>query len=87
MFLSPGIVGALTSGFFVSKSSWTSRTVGFAVGEGIGVAYALAAACSFAASQGSRESCLAKIPGQMAEMAGNLLTTGRLQSSPKQFSS
>ena len=30
---SPGIVGALASGFFVAKNTWTSRAVGFVVGE------------------------------------------------------
>ena len=61
--ISPGLVGALASGLFVSKSSWTSRAVGFAVGEGLAVSTAFMFLCGISGPNGrSFGSCAADLP-------------------------
>ncbi len=61
--ISPGLVGALASGLFVTKSTWTSRAVGFAVGEGLAVSTVFLFLCGISGPNGrSLGSCAAELP-------------------------
>lgn len=62
--ISPGLVGALASGLFVSKSTWTSRAIGFAVGEGVAVSSVVMLFCGASGPNGrSLSSCAGALPG------------------------
>ena len=64
--ISPGLVGALSSGLFVSKSTWTSRAVGFAVGEGLALSSVFLLFCGVSGPSGrSLGSCAAALPGAL----------------------
>ena len=67
--ISPGLVGALTSGLFVTKSTWTSRAVGFAVGEGLAVSTAFLFLCGISGPNGkSLGSCAAELPAGLLSL-------------------
>lgn len=59
---SPGIVGALASGFFVAKSTWTSRAVGFVVGETVVLGGLAFAGCGFTSMDKPAGYCLISVP-------------------------
>ena len=66
----PGLVGALASGLFVSKSTWTSRGVGFLVGEGVAVGALYLFVCQISGANGrSLGACLADIPITLSQLA------------------
>ena len=67
--LSPGLVGALASGLFVSKSTWTTRAVGFVVTETVVVGSALMFFCSMSGPNGrSLSKCAVDVPVGLVRM-------------------
>ena len=64
--ISPGLVGALASGLFVSKSTWTSRGVGFLAGEAVAVSGLIMIICGGSGGFGRGAlTCLAQVPGAL----------------------
>jgi hypothetical protein len=63
----PGVAGALASGFFVNKSTWTSRAVGFAVGEVVVLGGLALAGCGYVNMDKPAGYCLTSIPKDIWE--------------------
>ena len=69
-FLAPGLAGALVSPLFVTKSSWTTRGVGFAVGEGAALTLVFLFLCGISGPNGkSLTSCALQLPMGLASLA------------------
>jgi hypothetical protein len=58
----PGIAGALASGYFVNKNTWTSRAVGFVVGEVVVFGSLAFAGCGYVNLDKPAGYCLINVP-------------------------
>ena len=73
-FIAPGLAGALVSPLFVTKSTWATRGVGFAVGEGAALTLVFLFLCGISGPSGkSLGSCALQLPMGLASLALSLV--------------